>query len=339
MIDARTPEMAPPAVGVVRAWWLLSRPRLAPFVITLPFLGWAFAHWDRALSLQHPGAFAGVAFAWWWLHAATLWLNAAVDRDEGEVLMGEAVPPPAHTATLGYAGLAVSVVVAAAANPLSGVAAALSAGMAVLYSHPATLWKAHPVGGPFVNWFGYGVLSPLAGWATAGVTLNPRTAVLWFLGSLGVLGAYFAAQAFQGAEDRARGYRTLVVTHGPRATLRAARLCVFVAFAGGVALAAIGWLPRLCLVAAIGWFFADRFFTQWLAQPDGGDESWARGFANRMLAALVLGVALAFTQYVIDSFEGRPVAGLGTVGGHPPDRPRLPPAQLRFWDLTRDRAR
>ncbi|MEO0603173.1 MAG: hypothetical protein AAF211_17170, partial [Myxococcota bacterium] len=182
----------------LRAWWALSRPRLAPFVVLLPFLGWAYAHWDRALPTQNAGAFLGVAVAWWWLHAGTLWLNAAVDRDEGEVLMGESVPVPPHTAWLGYVGLAVSVGLAALAHPVAGVAAAISALMAVLYSHPATLWKAHPVGGPFVNWFGYGILSPLAGWATADVAINPRTVVLWALGSVGVLGAYFAAQAFQG---------------------------------------------------------------------------------------------------------------------------------------------
>ncbi|MEN0061903.1 MAG: UbiA family prenyltransferase [Myxococcota bacterium] len=319
----------------LRAWWLLSRPKLAPFVMLLPFLGWAYAHWDRALPTQHPGAFLAVASAWWWLHAGTLWLNAAVDRDEGEVLMGEAVPPPPFTAALGYAGLATSVAIAAFANPISGLAAALCAVLAVLYSHPATLWKAHPIGGPFVNWFGYGILSPLAGWAVADVALNPRTVVLWALGSFGVLGAYFAAQAFQGEEDRARGYRTLVVTHGPRTTLLAARACLAIGFVGGVALAAIGWIPRICLLAVGGWVLADRFFQQWLAQPDGGDESWARGFANRLLLALVLGVTLAFGQYVVDSLAGRPVAGLGTAGGHPPDRPRLPPAQMRFWDQAR----
>ncbi len=319
----------------LRAWWALSRPRLAPFVVLLPFLGWAFAHWDRALPTQNAGAFAAVAFAWWWLHAGTLWLNAAVDRDEGEVLMGESVPVPPHTAGLGYLGLAISVVVAGLAHPVSGVAAGLCALVAVLYSHPATLWKAHPIGGPFVNWFGYGILSPLAGWATANVAINPRTAVLWGLGSLGILGAYFAAQAFQGEEDRARGYRTLVVTHGPRATLLAARTCLFVAFVGAIGLAAIGWIPRVCLLAALGWFVADRFFAQWMAEPDGGDESWARGLTNRLLLALVIGVGLAFGQYVVDSVEGRPVAGLGTVAGHPPDRPRLPPALMRIRDKAR----
>lgn len=326
-------------IARLRAWWWLSRPRLAPFVMLLPFLGWAFAHWDRALPTQHPVAFLGVAIAWWWLHAGTLWLNAAVDRDEGEVLMGRTVPPPPGTAWLGYLGLAVSVIVATLAHPAAGIAAFLCAIMAVLYSHPATLWKAHPLGGPFVNWFGYGILSPLAGWVVAGVGLNPRTVVLWALGSLGVLGAYFAAQAFQGQEDRERGYRTLVVTHGPRATLLAARACLAIAFVGGVTLALIGWLPRICLVATVGWFAADRFFAQWLAQPDGGDESWARGFANRLLLALLIGVTLAFGQYVFDSLNGQPVAGLGTAGGHPPDRPRLPPAQLRYWDHARTTSR
>ncbi|MEO0602351.1 MAG: hypothetical protein AAF211_12995, partial [Myxococcota bacterium] len=142
-----------------------------------------------------------------------------------------------------------------------------------------------------------------------------------------------------GEEDRARGYRTLVVTHGPRVTLQVARACVFVAFLGGVTLAVLGWIPRLCLLAVFGWGIADRFFARWMSQPDGGDESWARGLANRLLIALLLGVSLAFAEYVNDSLHGRPVAGLGTAAGHPPDRPRLPPALMRMKDRARTKSR
>ena len=51
-----------------------------------------------------------------------------------------------------------------------------------------------------------------------------RTVVVWLCGGSGVLGCYFAVQAFQADEDRARGYRTLVATHGPKAVLLAGRV-------------------------------------------------------------------------------------------------------------------
>ena len=322
------------AVGTLTALWILSRPRLMPYVVLLPFMGWSWAHWDRAMSTTGLPAALAVFAAWIALQAGTLWINAAIDRDEGEVLMGRAVPPPPHTTAWGYLALAVAVAVAAAAGAVAGVACALCALLSVAYSHPALFLKAHPVGGPLVNLVGYGLLSPLAGWAAAGVDPNPRTAAVWLLGALGVLGAYFAAQAFQQEEDASRGYRTLVATHGPPVVLRAARLCIGLAFFGGLILGLIGWIPRLCLLAAAGWWWVDRWLAAWALQPDGGSEEWARGFARRMLWTVILGITLAFVAYADASLSREPVAGLGTASGHPSDRPCLPPDELRAWEET-----
>ncbi len=318
-----------------RSLWILARPRLLPFVVLLPFMGWAWAHWDRALPASAEGALLGVLVAWALLHAGTLWLNAAVDRDEGEVLLGRPVEPPRGTAAAGYVALALAVIVAGAAHLGAGVACALAAVLSVAYSHPRVLWKAHPVGGPFVNVVGYGILSPLAGWLAVEVAPNSRTIVVWALAQMGILGPYFAAQAFQQDEDVARGYRTLVATHGPRVVLLAARACLGVAFFGGLLLALAGWIPRACLLGAAGWLWIDRWLARWANQPGGGHAGWARGFAVRMLTAVLLGIALAFAEYAHQSLSGRPVAGLGTVAGYPEDRPRLPAAQLRMLDHTR----
>lgn len=312
----------------------LARPRLMPFVMLLPLMGWAWAHWDRALVARAGGELLGVMGAWGLLHAGTMWLNAAVDRDQGEVLFGRAVEPPSATASWGYAALLASVVVAATMHTSAGVACAACAAMSILYSHPQTLWKGHPTGGPLVNVVGYGVLSPLAGWVLVGVSVNPRTVVVWGLAQVGILAAYFAAQAFQQEEDRARGYRTLVATHGPRVVLRAARLCLAIGFLSGLALAVVGWIPRLCVFGALGWWWVDRWMARWVAQPDGGDGTWAAGFANRMAFALILGISLAFVEYAHQSLTGKPVAGLGTVRGIPEDRPRLPPRILRPIDAA-----
>ena len=322
---------------MVSALWVLARPRLMPYVWLLVAVGAAWAHWDRALVLRNGEALLWVMLAWTLLHAGTLWLNASVDRDDGEVLFGEAVEPPTGTAALGYVALVASVGIAFYAHLLAGVACALCAVLAVCYSHPRLLWKGHPIGGPLVNLVGYGLVSPLAGWVVVGVPANPRTLVVWLLGAFGVLGTYFAAQAFQRDEDARRGYRTLVVTHGPRVTIQAARALVMTAACLGMCLAAIGWFPRICLLAAPLIWALDRWMRHWAEQPGGGTEAWARGTAKRMLWMGVAGIVLASGEYVRASFQGEPVAGLGTHAGHPTDRPLLPPAQLRRWELSHER--
>lgn len=312
------------------ALWHLSRPRLLPYVLCLVIVGMAWGHWDRALTLRGMEGLGWVLLAWWALHAGTLWLNAALDQDEGEVLYGRAVRPPKHVALVGYAALLLTVGLAVAAGSVAGGCALGCALLSVLYSHPKTQWKGHPIGGPLVNGLGYGLLSPMAGWSLVGVSATPRTVAAWGLGLAGVLSCYFMAQAFQEAEDAERGYRTLVVTHGPDGALFAARLCLAVAFAGGMLLAAVGWFPRICLLGAPLWWWVDRWLLHW--HQEGGGERRARVFAGRILLSLLVMLALVFSDYAWESYAGQPVAGLGTAAGHPPDRPLLPPRQMRLWE-------
>jgi 4-hydroxybenzoate polyprenyltransferase len=189
--------------------------------------------------------------------------------------------------------------------------------LAVLYSHPATAWKGRPILGPLVNLLGYGLLSPLAGWAVVEGPWGARAVLVWLLSALGVLGCYFAVQAFQQDEDRARGYATLVATHGPRAALTAARLCIGAGLLGGLTLAALGWLPRILLLAAPLGFWTDDWLRRWARQPGGGNERWARGLALRLLACALAGIALAYADYFYRLESDGPVAGLATMRGHP----------------------
>jgi 4-hydroxybenzoate polyprenyltransferase len=319
-------------VSPIAAWWTLSRPKLLPFVLGLVVLGWAWAHWDRAMTLRNAPALGYALVAWAWLHAGTLWLNAALDRDEGEVLLGEAVAPPPGTEAAGYAGLLVCLGFAWMAGPIVTACAAACCVLAVAYSHPSLVWKGHPLGGPLVNVVGYGLLSPMAGFAVADVPPDARTLAMWPLAAVGILGTYFTAQAFQAEEDGRRGYRTLAATHGPAVVLAAVRVCFAVALLGGLVLSVIGWLPRTLLVGVVAWVPTDRYLARWAAEPGGGNEAWARSFARRLGATLLLAIGLAFVDYVVDSWNGAPVAGLGTAAGHPHDRPRLPPAEMRRWE-------
>src|SRR4051794_3330508 len=96
---------APAGVARPRAFWLLARPRLMPYVLLLPVVGFGWAHWDRALELHGDGALVLVLLAWTCLQAGTLWLNASLDRDHGPVLMGRSVPLPHGLVVGGYLAL------------------------------------------------------------------------------------------------------------------------------------------------------------------------------------------------------------------------------------------
>ncbi len=301
----------------VGALWRLGRPRLVLHLLAMVFGGYGWAHWNRALPATGADQLAWVVGAWVALHFGTMWLNAAVDRDEGEVFFGEAVPVPPHAAASGYAALAVAVLLATRANPFALGLTALCAALSVAYSHPSILWKGHPVMGPVVNVVGYGIATPAVGWSCVGVPADPRTLAMLALVATAVLGAYFAAQAFQEHEDRARGYRTLVVTHGPRAAVDAASALLGAAWMGLMVLAAVGWLPRPILLLAPGWWWVQRLFVAWREAPGGGSEAWARELARRVgLLSLAL-FALVFAEYARESIRGEPVAGFGTASGHP----------------------
>jgi len=237
----------------IPALWRAARPAMLPLLLLLPVLGYGWAHWEARLAWRHEARLWLVLAAWTSLHAGTMWLNAMLDQDEDAVLFGHPAPLSTAARPLAIAALAVSVTLAAAADLLASGAALGCAVLAGLYSHPATAWKGHPLAGPLVNAVGYGLLSPLAGWAVVDVPATATTLAVWPLLAVGLLAPTFAAQAFQADADAARGYRTLVVTHGPAATLRAARAALLLALCWGSGLALLSVVPRLTLWAIPAW--------------------------------------------------------------------------------------
>src|SRR5512136_2297393 len=125
----------------LRALWALARPTMAPLVAAIPLVGFYLAHWDRALALSRGHEMLAVMGAWMLLHAGTLWLNAVLDRDEGEVFFGRAAPVPRAAAPAGYCGLAACVALAWTGGAGAGLCALGCAILAVLYSHPRLAWK------------------------------------------------------------------------------------------------------------------------------------------------------------------------------------------------------
>ena len=301
--------------GTVHALWRLTRPRFAFWLLWIPLIGYGFAHWDRALDWTNLSGFALLLPGWLLLNAGTMWLNAALDAHETGALFATPTRIPAGIGKYGYGALTAGVLTGFASSPWVGACAAGCALLSVLYSHPATAWKGHPVMGPLVNALGYGVLSACAGWSLVGVAMNLRTAITLALLALWLLGATFCAQAFQRDDDLRRGYRTLVVTHGPRAALRAGRWCTSSAVGAVLVLTIIGFFPRLCLLATPLFWVADQWMRRWQRQPAGGGPRWAAGYIQRMLAGGLVYFALAYVDYLWDWREGGPVAGAATQWG------------------------
>ncbi|CAN5224961.1 hypothetical protein BH09MYX1_BH09MYX1_36680 [soil metagenome] len=314
MIDASSP---PAKISTTLALWRLSRPTFSFWLLGIPLIGYGFAHWDRAIAARNTRAIPWLLAAWYLLSAATLWLNASLDEDECGALFAAQTVRPKHVDRWGYAGLGFSVALAAMAGRGVLITCAVCAIMSVLYSHPKTMWKGHPILGPMVNVVGYGVLSMLSGWWLADVTMNLRTVLSFVLLAWWILGIYFAAQAFQYEDDSRRGYRTMVVTHGPEGALRAGRICMATATTAFFVLAAMGFFPRTCLLTLPFFLYADRRLRRWQKERRGGTASSANAYVKRVLFAAIATLAFAYVDYFRADARGEPVCGLGTVAGKP----------------------
>ena len=312
-------------MSVVRRLISLARPKGALLIASLPLVGFGFGLWDRGSDVA-PWIVAprvlGLFGAWLAGHAGAMWLNAELDRDEGAVLFGEPVEVPRGTALAGYLALVVFVLGGLWLGPLAGACAAANALLAILYSHPRVALKGHPFGGPFVNGVGYGLLSPLGGWSVSGTPFTWRAGIVFTLGTFLVLGTYFSAQAFQQEEDGARGYRTLVVTHGPRRTLGVARACLLVPAVGMSAAALFGAFPRIALIALPIWFYADRHLRLWRATEGGGTGADSAKLVGWLALGIVVGITVLYVDHFVAMAQGAPLGGCGTA---------LVPASLWPW--------
>lgn len=330
---------------MIATLWTLARPKGMALVALLPLIGISFAYWDHGCTVPGFAAFPHLFFLallWAVPHMGTMWLNAALDRDEGPVLWGKSVPVPAGIEKYAYATLAAAVWVAFAVHRGLGACVLGCAILSVLYSHPRTAWKKHPLLGPFANALGYGILSPLGGWIYAGVPPTLRGALVLGIGVAFVLAAYLGAQAFQEKEDRARGDRTPVVVCGPRLTLDLARALFAVGAALAIGFAALGWFPRTVLLAAPAFWMIDRHLVRWRRHPEGGDVTWAAGFFRRLVFTGLFCFAAISLHYRWQERAGGPLGGLGTAAGHPAVRicgelggPR--PIPVEWWGRRFDK--
>lgn len=306
------------------ALWRLSRPQGAFWLSWILLIGYGFTLWDWGMGPRGVSGLVTILISWWLLNAGSLWLNAVLDDDQGEVLFqASPVLLPRGTSFAGYLALAAAVLVSAFSRWPGVVCASGAALLAVLYSHPRTRWKGHALGGPFVNLVGYGLLTPLAGFAQTGLPPTARGAVTLTLLAAWILGAYFVAQAFQQREDAERGYSTLVVSRGAVGVIRVARWLMGFSMAGVVVGIVLGYYPRLLLLGTPLFWLTDRYIKRWqVAAADPQSERWGRAMAmglhRRMMFTGALLFVLAYIDYHADYRADRPAAGWATARGRPP---------------------
>src|SRR5690606_35058436 len=144
------------------------------------------------------------------LNGGTLALNSAFDNDEGDIGYLIAPPPPPR----GLAAYSIALMaIGQALAPLLGLGFTLAYAacfvLSILYSLPPFRWKAVAGADWFINMWGFGTLTPLAGWTITGKPLEPW-AILVLLAFCPLFAAFYPlTQLYQFEEDTRRGDRTL----------------------------------------------------------------------------------------------------------------------------------
>jgi 4-hydroxybenzoate polyprenyltransferase len=201
------------------------------------------------------------------LNGGTLALNSAFDRDEGDVAYLRRPPvPPRYLAAASLGLMGIGQILAfrlAAPYPMVyGVCYVLS----IAYSVPPLRLKAVAGADWLINMWGFGTLTPLAGWSATGIRVEPARGLVLLAFCPLFAALYPLTQLYQLEEDTRRGDRTLACILGARRSLTAAGGAAAVAFAlfaagavragwrtggadawrwGGLAVALVAWMGVL----------------------------------------------------------------------------------------------
>jgi 4-hydroxybenzoate polyprenyltransferase len=212
---------------------LHTRPIEWPIVAAHTALGYLLAvGLANAVRSERLGA-AALGTALWviCLNGGTLALNSAFDRDEGDVAyLRSPPPPPANLAGFGM-GLMIAGLLGSLSLPAGYRAAyALCVVLSVLYSVPPFRLKSVPGADWLINMWGFGTLTPYAGWSATGLPVGPagRLVLLGFCPLFAAL--YPLTQLYQLEEDARRGDRTLALRLGIGRSLALAIIAAVLAF-------------------------------------------------------------------------------------------------------------
>jgi lycopene elongase/hydratase (dihydrobisanhydrobacterioruberin-forming) len=245
------------------------------------------------------GALLGGLALWViFLNGGTLAINSVYDKDEGDIgYLDAPPPPPRHLFAFSFGLMAVGQGLAVLFfPPLFAVVYGVCFVMSILYSVPPFRWKAVAGLDLVINAWGFGTLTPLAGWAITG-----EPVLLWAALTLLAFCPLFASlypltQLYQYDEDRARGDRTLALVLGMRRSLQfaiaAALLCFALLFAGIAIGPAGAWWPSV-LVALAAWM---AVLLSWYARyPQMSPAAHKRGMYLALQAWAVTDIAVLLT--------------------------------------------
>lgn len=217
------------------------------------------------------------------MNGGTLAINSAFDQDQGDIGYLKAPPkPPEHLLAFSSALLAASAALGFLLPLPFALLNLVCVIMSILYSAPPARLKARAGWDLFINCLGFGLFTPLAGWALTGRPFS--TAILQAGAGFALLFAtlYPMTQIYQVAEDSARGDRTLVIRLGIGRSLvlaLVAALAAHLCFAAAVL--AMGRSPLYLAPSLIGWL---AVLLPWMA-------GWHRWPDRRHEAGMYRGLA------------------------------------------------
>jgi len=282
--------------GDAFSYILHMRPAEWPIMAAHTALGYFLAVGFHAseLAATWPDALFGLVIWVIFLNGGTLAINTAYDRDTGDIGYLVAPPdPPRRLAAFSIALMAAGQALAFLLPPGFTVAYAICFVLSLLYSVPPIRLKAVAGADWIINMWGFGTLTPFAGWATTGQPLE-NWAALVFLAFCPLFAAlYPLTQLYQLEVDRERGDRTLALMLGMRRSLQVAIFSVILAFAGlaaGAILAPANRLWPLLILACAAWL---AVLGPWYARRDSmSPEQHQRGMYLALHAWAVTDIAV-----------------------------------------------
>ena len=210
------------------------------------------------------------------LNGGTLALNSAFDRDEGDVAYLRRPPlPPRHLAAFSLALMGAGLLLALRLPRAYAMAYALCALLSVAYSVPPLRLKAVAGADWIINMWGFGTLTPYAGWAATGLPMEPARGLVLLAFCPLFAALYPLTQLYQVEEDTRRGDRTFACVLGVPRSLSvaiAAAAVAFTLFAAGAVRA--GW--RLAGGDPWRWAGLVLAFGAWVAVLVPWRRHWAR---------------------------------------------------------------
>lgn len=206
-------------------WPIMAAHTSLGYLLAVGFTGAAAG---RALG----AAASGIALWVVCLNGGTLAINSAFDRDEGDIAYLRRPPPPPRFLFAFGLGIMLAGLAGAILLPRAYLFAyAICFVMSVAYSVPPVRLKAVAGADWLINMIGFGSLTPYAGWAATGRSLDLSHALVLAAFCPLFASLYPLTQLYQLEEDARRGDRTLAVRLGARRSLDVAIVAALAAFA------------------------------------------------------------------------------------------------------------